>query len=146
MKENQESVTESSVMSLKELAESAGFTVLETIDEIYCNNCYVAVDFIHFLETDPWIYHKTDCPLLSLNEYKKGEISENVLRRKMLELESIEMKNVWNILPENFKKDEDFLKRLPCYEHYNQPWMKIHIDGPPPAKYRCSQCYYKYFF
>lgn len=27
-----------------------------------------------------------------------------------------------------------------CFEHYNRPWQKTHIDGPPPTKKSCYSC------
>lgn len=46
----------------------------------------------------------------------------------------------WTMLPTSVTTDVDFLKNLPCYKHYNQPWMRTHIDGPPPKRGQCVEC------
>lgn len=45
---------------------------------------------------------------------------------------------MWDSLTENQKSLLE--KYLPCFEHYNRPECRTHIDGPPPPVYRCPGC------
>lgn len=55
-------------------------------------------------------------------------------------LEGCRLERIWDILPEAYQQNEEFQKRKPCRQPWNQPWQRIHIDGPPPPVYRCVQC------
>ncbi|CAG9771748.1 unnamed protein product [Ceutorhynchus assimilis] len=50
------------------------------------------------------------------------------------------LNQIWKHLSDELKKDEELQSRLPCLEHYNRDDAIMHIDGPPPAKYRCLMC------
>ena len=47
---------------------------------------------------------------------------------------------IWKELPAALQQDEDLKSKLPCFEHYNNEYSRIHIDGPAPAKSRCRVC------
>jgi hypothetical protein len=47
---------------------------------------------------------------------------------------------VWEKLPEHIKADSEVQTYRRCYEHYNQPWQRTHIDGPAPLIKDCSEC------
>ena len=47
---------------------------------------------------------------------------------------------VWDKLPEHIKADPEVQTYRRCFEHYNQPWMRTHIDGPAPMIRDCSEC------
>lgn len=32
------------------------------------------------------------------------------------------------------------IKNRECLRHYNRPWMRTHIDGPPPKTKNCVIC------
>lgn len=46
----------------------------------------------------------------------------------------------WEKLPENLKADPEVQEHHRCLEHYNQPWQRVHIDGPAPKIKDCSEC------
>ncbi|EZA53529.1 hypothetical protein X777_06962 [Ooceraea biroi] len=48
------------------------------------------------------------------------------------------IEHVWNKLPEHIKVDVDVQTYRRCYEHYNQPWQRTHIDGPAPLIKDCA--------
>lgn len=48
--------------------------------------------------------------------------------------------HVWDKLPEHIKADSEVRTYRRCYEHYNQPWQRTHIDGPAPRIKDCSEC------
>lgn len=79
--------------------------------------------------------------IAAINEYNNGRLSEEFLKLILTDVEGRRLERIWDILPENMKQQAEFQLRLPCYEHYNRPWMRTHIDGPPPPKYKC--CEYK---
>lgn len=47
---------------------------------------------------------------------------------------------VWDKLPEHIKADPEVRSYRHCFEHYNQPWQRTHIDGPAPMKKDCDEC------
>lgn len=47
---------------------------------------------------------------------------------------------IYDNLPENLKNDPDVLLNLKCFEHYNLPTSRDHIDGPPPPRKNCPGC------
>ena len=47
---------------------------------------------------------------------------------------------VWNKLPEHLKTDAEVQGFRRCTEHYNQPWQRVHIDGPAPYRKDCALC------
>lgn len=68
--------------------------------------------------------------------------TQQLSKEDLLELSAWNLSRMWDNLPINLQEDKDLLLRLPCYEHYNRPEAIIHIDSPPPAKYRCWGCKY----
>lgn len=68
------------------------------------------------------------------------ELIKSLPKHFFLDLPAIDLQRTWSKLPENLKEDKDLLERLPCFEHYNRPEDIVHIDGPPPPKYRCYVC------
>jgi hypothetical protein len=55
-------------------------------------------------------------------------------------ISSERVNQIWDWLPETYRKREDILELLPCYEHYNLPSSRTHIDGPAPSKKNCGAC------
>ena len=51
-----------------------------------------------------------------------------------------ELERIWARLPDTYRKNEEIIELLPCYEHYNLPSSRTHIDGPPPSKKNCGGC------
>lgn len=47
---------------------------------------------------------------------------------------------LWDKLPEYLKKDSEIKGYRRCRKHYNQPWQRTHIDGPPPLTKDCDTC------
>ena len=47
---------------------------------------------------------------------------------------------LWDRLPEHLKTDPEVQRYRPCTEHYNRPWQRTHIDGPPPLIKNCDIC------
>lgn len=47
---------------------------------------------------------------------------------------------VWDKLPEHIRADLEVQTYRRCYEHYNQPWQRTHIDGPAPMIKNCYEC------
>lgn len=47
---------------------------------------------------------------------------------------------VWDKLPEHIRADLEVQTYRRCYEHYNQPWQRTHIDGPAPMIKDCYEC------
>ncbi|KYN19119.1 hypothetical protein ALC57_08563 [Trachymyrmex cornetzi] len=39
---------------------------------------------------------------------------------------------LWDRLPNHLKTNPEVQRCRPCLEHYNRPWQRTHIDGPPP--------------
>lgn len=48
--------------------------------------------------------------------------------------------HVWDRLPEHLRADPEVRGYRRCNEHYNQPWQRDHIDGPPPYRKDCTLC------
>lgn len=44
---------------------------------------------------------------------------------------------IWNQLPAVYKSI--YKDYGPCYQHYNLPSSRTHIDGPPPPKNKCCR-------
>lgn len=44
---------------------------------------------------------------------------------------------IWPHLPLGYKNCLELQQNLPCFEHYNLPDQRDHIDGPAPAKKFC---------
>lgn len=78
--------------------------------------------------------------LSALEEYNRGKLSESFLKLLLAPVQGIELQNIWTKLPPRLQEMEDIKKKLPCYEHYNLPCDRTHIDGPPPPKYKCARC------
>lgn len=47
---------------------------------------------------------------------------------------------VWHKLPNHIKFDREIQVHRLCFEHYNLPSQRTHIDGPPPMIKSCCQC------
>jgi hypothetical protein len=47
---------------------------------------------------------------------------------------------LWDRLPEHIKADPEVRSYRACLEHYNRPWQRTHIDGPPPLIKDCHEC------
>jgi hypothetical protein len=47
---------------------------------------------------------------------------------------------LWDRLPEHIKADPEVQSYRACLEHYNRPWQRTHIDGPPPLIKDCHEC------
>jgi hypothetical protein len=47
---------------------------------------------------------------------------------------------IWDKLPEDLRNDVEVQEYRVCLEHYNQPWQRTHIDGPPPTIKNCGEC------
>lgn len=47
---------------------------------------------------------------------------------------------VWHRLPNHLKFDPEILSHRLCYEHYNLPNERTHIDGPAPMIKDCTRC------
>ena len=52
----------------------------------------------------------------------------------------LELLRMWQWLPDVYKRDIDVKVCLPCFEHYNLPTNRTHIDGPPPPRKYCINC------
>ena len=46
----------------------------------------------------------------------------------------------WSKLPTHLQEDKEVQLYRWCVKHYNQPWMRTHIDGFPPMKKQCDEC------
>ncbi|KYN10280.1 hypothetical protein ALC57_17595, partial [Trachymyrmex cornetzi] len=46
---------------------------------------------------------------------------------------------LWDRLPNHLKTDPEVQRCRPCLEHYNRPWQRTHIDGPPPLIKDCDE-------
>lgn len=68
------------------------------------------------------------------------ERADQLSKEDLLELSPWQLQMIWDNLSSKLKEDKDLLVRLPCYKHYNRPEDIVHIDGPPPAKYKCWGC------
>lgn len=78
--------------------------------------------------------------LAAIEAYEHKNLSEYILKLILDPIKGLDLKNIWHIIPANLKKGYE--NKLPCTEHYNQPWQTTHIDGPPPPRYLCSSCMY----
>lgn len=47
---------------------------------------------------------------------------------------------LWDRLPDHLKTDPEVQSYRACHEHYNRPWQRTHIDGPPPLVRNCGVC------
>jgi len=47
------------------------------------------------------------------------------------------VERLWDKLPEYVKADSEVQQYRSCMRHYNQPWQRTHIDGPPPLIKDC---------
>lgn len=47
---------------------------------------------------------------------------------------------LWDKLPAHVKTDSEVRSYRACREHYNRPWHRDHIDGPPPPIRDCVEC------
>lgn len=70
----------------------------------------------------------------------RPELIQKLPKDYFLHLSAVELHRVWNKISEQLKGDKDLLERLPCWDHYNRPEDIVHIDGPPPPKFRCYTC------
>lgn len=59
-----------------------------------------------------------------------------------LEYSSHSIDAVWDKLPEHLKNDPEIIGYRRCSEHWNTPWCRTHIDGPPPHTKYCHMCQY----
>jgi hypothetical protein len=50
------------------------------------------------------------------------------------------VEHIWDKLPEHLRNDIEVQECRLCLEHYNQPWQRTHIDGPPPSIKDCVEC------
>lgn len=50
------------------------------------------------------------------------------------------VEQLWDRLPEHVKLDPEVQRYRACLEHYNRPWQRTHIDGPPPLIRNCTEC------
>ncbi|KYM96990.1 hypothetical protein ALC62_12368 [Cyphomyrmex costatus] len=50
------------------------------------------------------------------------------------------IEELWDRLPDHIKADTEVKRCRMCFEHYNLPNQKTHIDGPPPLIKNCPQC------
>lgn len=50
------------------------------------------------------------------------------------------VEQLWDRLPEYLKADREVQSYRACLEHYNRPWQRTHIDGPPPLIRNCGEC------
>lgn len=50
------------------------------------------------------------------------------------------VEQLWDKLPEHLKIDPEVRSYRACLQHYNRPWQRTHIDGPPPRVRDCSRC------
>lgn len=51
-----------------------------------------------------------------------------------------DIEKLWHKLPQHIRADPEVAEHKPCYQHYNLPTMRHHIDGPPPQIRRCHAC------
>ena len=61
-------------------------------------------------------------------------------KKQLLKLDPWQIEDMWDELPERYRRDRVVQLRRPCREHYNLPEHESHIDGPPPAKMNCGIC------
>jgi hypothetical protein len=50
------------------------------------------------------------------------------------------VETLWDRLPEHLRADPEVRLYRACLEHYNRPWQRTHIDGPPPLVKDCHEC------
>jgi len=50
------------------------------------------------------------------------------------------VEHIWSKLPEHLQRDVEVQRHRVCREHYNRPWQRTHIDGPPPLIRNCVEC------
>ncbi|KAL1488259.1 hypothetical protein ABEB36_015213 [Hypothenemus hampei] len=76
--------------------------------------------------------------IVTLREFSAEDLKYFPLCYLEKYVSSIELKSIWNKLPESYKKSSILKLNLPCYKHYNRG--EIHIDGPPPPIKSCFGC------
>lgn len=50
------------------------------------------------------------------------------------------VERLWDKLPDHLKADAEVQSCRLCLKHYNRPWQRTHIDGPPPLIRNCGEC------
>lgn len=65
---------------------------------------------------------------------------EYIPKRVLLEHFADYIHHVWVRLPNHMKFDPEIQTYRFCYEHWNRPNQRTHIDGQPPTIKNCSTC------
>lgn len=83
-------------------------------------------ELVDIIVTKPW----------DLTPQQIKQLPRNYIER----LDASDLDKIWEHLPAKYKNDKKLQLQLPCYEHYNRPEHRDHIDGPPPSKAACWMC------
>ena len=73
-----------------------------------------------------------------LNQLKLDELQ--ALSKETLLKFADDIRMIYDKLPRDLQEDEDIILWKRCFEHYNRPDQRTHIDGPAPPKMYCPVC------
>ena len=77
-----------------------------------------------------------DCDILNLTSEQLQYIPKIILLKQFGRY----VERLWDKLPEYIKADSEVQTYRRCFEHYNRPWQRTHIDGPAPMIKDCYEC------
>lgn len=83
-------------------------------------------NLVNAVLTPPWKLTPQQIKLLPPNYFQR--------------LDAGDLQSIWKHIPKEYRKNKKLQLKLPCYDHWNRPEDRDHIDGPPPARDKCWEC------